>query len=78
VTRDRKDRVKPRIAVFVRHGLSVVDKDVSERDWPLDPAHAGEIAELRAVVGELPVICSDMIRAVETANSSGSRRSIHA
>jgi broad specificity phosphatase PhoE len=57
--------------IFVRHGLPIVDEDVPTRDWPLDPAHAGEVTALAAVIAELPVVCSDMVRAIETAKFFG-------
>lgn len=57
--------------IFVRHGRAVVQPDVPTHEWPLDAAHIGAIAELRTVLPELPVVCSDMRRAIETARFFG-------
>lgn len=40
-------------------------------EWPLDPGHTADIATLRAVLPQLPVVCSDMRRAVDTARFFG-------
>jgi broad specificity phosphatase PhoE len=53
--------------IFVRHGRALADPDRPTDDWPLDPARLGEIDGLRTLLPDLPVICSDMRRAVETA-----------
>ena len=57
--------------IFVRHGRAIVQSDVPAGEWPLDPEHVGAIAALRAVLPELPVVCSDLRRAVETARFFG-------
>ena len=60
-------RADRRLLIFVRHGRALVQPDVPTHDWPLDPAHLGAIEELHAVMPALPVVCSDMRRAVDTA-----------
>ena len=59
------------VVIFVRHGRAIVQSDVPAGEWPLDPEHVGTIAALRAVLPELPVVCSDLRRAVETARFFG-------
>jgi len=44
---------------------------VPTREWSLDPAYVADVAERRAILPDLPVICSDMRRAVETARFLG-------
>jgi broad specificity phosphatase PhoE len=62
----------PRVVIFVRHGRAVVQADVRTDDWPLDPAHLTDIETLRGALPDLPVVCSGMRRAVETARFFGS------
>jgi broad specificity phosphatase PhoE len=57
--------------IFVRHGRAIVQPQVPAHDWPLDPAHVDSISALRVSLPELPVVCSDMRRAVETAKFFG-------
>jgi broad specificity phosphatase PhoE len=63
----------PSVVIFVRHGRSVVQPKRTPNDWPpLDPAHAGLVENLRAVLPpDLPVVCSEMVRAIETARFFG-------
>ena len=60
-----------RALIFVRHGRSVVRRDLVPHEWPLDAAHVGEIAKLHSVLPDLPVVCSDMRRAIDTARYFG-------
>lgn len=53
--------------IFVRHGRPVVGHDAPEQGWPLDPAYVDDIRALRTALPELPLVCSDMSRAIETA-----------
>lgn len=57
--------------IFVRHARAVVDPERPTEEWPLDPAHVGDVARLRVALPDLPVVCSDMLRAVETARLIG-------
>jgi len=57
--------------IFIRHGRAIAHPDVPTIDWPLDPAFTTDIAELCAFVPELPVVCSNMRRAIETAQFFG-------
>ena|GEM_PF-4423494 len=57
--------------IFIRHGRAIIDPKTSSREWPLDPAYLAEIAALKELVPDLPVVCSDMRRAVETAHILG-------
>ena len=41
------------------------------QEWPLDLAHVGDIAALKPALPELPVVCSDMRRAIGTASFFG-------
>ena len=61
----------PRVVIFVRHGRAVVQAAVPTDDWPLDPAHLTDIETLRDALPDLPVVCSGMRRAVETARFFG-------
>jgi broad specificity phosphatase PhoE len=60
-------RADPSVMIFVRHGRAIAQPGLATEDWPLDPAHVGDIDRLRSALPEVPVICSDMRRAVETA-----------
>lgn len=57
--------------IFVRHGRSVPDADLPTEAWPLDPDGHGDIASLALRLPPLPVVCSDMRRAIETAGFFG-------
>jgi len=57
--------------IFVRHRRALVQPDVSTDEWPLDPAYLDDIVALQSVVPDLPVVCSDMRRAIETARYFG-------
>jgi broad specificity phosphatase PhoE len=57
--------------IFVRHGRAVVQPDAPTDQWPLDPAYFDDIIALRSEVSDLPVVCSDMRRAIETARFFG-------
>lgn len=55
------------MTIFVRHGRSLPRPDVASDDWPLDPDGHTDIQALARLLPSLPVVCSDMRRAVETA-----------
>jgi broad specificity phosphatase PhoE len=57
--------------IFVRHGRALVRRDVPTHEWPLDPESIGDIEQLRVSLPGLPVVCSDMRRAVDTARHFG-------
>jgi broad specificity phosphatase PhoE len=57
--------------ILVRHGRAIARTDVPTDAWPLDPAYLTDISLLRAVVPDLPVVCSDMRRAIDTAQYFG-------
>ena len=57
--------------IFVRHGRAIAKPDVPTHDWPLDPEHSDAIRQLRAVMPDLPVVCSAMRRVVDTARFFG-------
>jgi broad specificity phosphatase PhoE len=58
--------------IFVRHGRAIVGPDVPESEWSLDPAFVDRVGALRPALPDLPVACSDMRRAIETAAHFGS------
>ena len=57
--------------IFVRHGRAVVEPEVPTGEWTLDAAHVDDIVALRSALPSLPVVCSDMRRAIETARFFG-------
>jgi broad specificity phosphatase PhoE len=57
--------------IFVRHGRAVVQPDAPADEWPLDSAYVEDIVVLRTALPDLPVVCSDARRAVETAQFFG-------
>jgi broad specificity phosphatase PhoE len=57
--------------IFVRHGRSLSDDDVPTQEWPLDPDGHVDIAKLAQRVPSLPIVSSDMRRAIETAEFFG-------
>ena len=57
--------------IFVRHGRAIAAPDRPAHDWPLDPDDVGAITSLRALLPDLPIVCSDMRRAVDTARLLG-------
>jgi broad specificity phosphatase PhoE len=59
------------LVIFVRHGRAIVGPDAPEQGWSLDPALVDGIHALRDALPDLPVVCSDMRRAVETAAHFG-------
>src|SRR4051812_40677409 len=64
----RQGRATP---IFVRHGRSLAQADVPTEAWPLDPEGHADISALAAKLPSLPVVCSDMRRAIETAEFFG-------
>jgi broad specificity phosphatase PhoE len=57
--------------IFIRHGRAIAHPDVPTVDWPMDPAFTADVAALRAAAPELSVVCSNMRRAIETAQFFG-------
>lgn len=57
--------------ILVRHGLSLPDPEALSESWPLDPAGRADIAALADRLPSLPVVCSHMRRAIETAEFFG-------
>jgi broad specificity phosphatase PhoE len=58
----------PSVVIFVRHGGSASQSRQARNKSPLDPAQAGLVENLKAVLPpDLPVVCSEMVRAIETA-----------
>jgi broad specificity phosphatase PhoE len=53
--------------IFVRHGRSLPDAEVPPQAWPLDPEGRADVAALAQRLPALPVVCSDVRRAIETA-----------
>ena len=62
---------RPRFVIFVRHGRAIVQRDAPTSEWPLDSAYVADVIALRTLMPDLPVVCSDMRRAVETAQFFG-------
>lgn len=58
--------------IFVRHGASLPDADLPTEEWPLDPDRRADVAALADRLPGLPVVCSDLLRAVQTAEHFGS------
>jgi broad specificity phosphatase PhoE len=57
--------------IVVRHGRALVDRNEDPHSWPLDPGAVHEITAIAGALPSLPVVCSDMQRAIGTASYSG-------
>jgi len=57
--------------ILVRHGLSLPDPETPSESWPLDPAGRADIAALAVRLPSMPIVCSHMRRAMETAEFFG-------
>jgi broad specificity phosphatase PhoE len=59
------------VVIFVRHGRAILRPELPAHEWPLDEAHLDDIVALRHVLPDLPIVCSDMRRAIDTARLLG-------
>lgn len=57
--------------IFVRHGLPLVDRSAPRHDWPLDPSGSAAIESLATRLPALPVVTSDLRRAIDTGRHFG-------
>jgi broad specificity phosphatase PhoE len=57
--------------IFVRHGRAILQRDLPTHEWRLDPKFHGDIEALKALLPTVPVVCSTMRRAIDTAQFFG-------